>query len=96
MWYLLTAYSVISVFGAAVPLGMLAILWIAGLARQSLPGVQGGPPSAPDCGPLPQVGSSWLHVLGGVQIISRRRTPASPGRMVMMSVPGAIWLALIP
>src|SRR5215813_8148781 len=30
------------------------------------------------------------------QIISMCDRPASPGRMVRMSVPGAIWLALIP
>src|SRR5271170_6700363 len=96
MWYLLTAYSVTTVFGADVPLGRLLTVAIAGLARQWLLSVQGGPPSAPGWGPSPQVGSLSLQVRGGAKIISRRGTPASPGRMVRMSVPGAIWLALIP
>jgi hypothetical protein len=34
MWYLLTAYSVITVFGADVPLGKLLTVWIAGPATQ--------------------------------------------------------------
>ena len=45
MWYLLTAYSVTTVFGADVPLGRLLTVVIAGLARQSLLSVQGGPPA---------------------------------------------------
>ena len=47
MWYLLTAYSVTTVFGAAVPLGRLLTVAIAGLARQRLLSVQGGPPALP-------------------------------------------------
>src|SRR5215471_16800504 len=47
MWYLLTAYSVSTVFGADVPLGRLPTVAIAGLARQPLLSVQGGPPSLP-------------------------------------------------
>ena len=43
---MLTAYSVITVFGAEVPLGRLLTVWIAGLARQSLLSVQGGLPLA--------------------------------------------------
>ena len=62
MWYLRTAYSVISVFGASVPLGRLLIVWIAGLARQ-LPGVQDGPSlllsGSP---PLPEPLPDHLHV----------------------------------
>ena len=92
MWYLATAYSVITVFGADVPLGSLATVAIAGLARQWLPGVQGGPPGLPGSG-------------GGVALsltppmshsISMCGRPASPGRMVRTSVPGAIWPDLIP
>src|SRR5580698_8108703 len=48
MWYLRTAYSVITVLGAEVPLGRLLTVWIAGLARQSLLSVQDGPPLPPD------------------------------------------------
>ena len=53
MWYLLTAYSVVTVFGADVPLGRLLIVAIAGLARQWLLSVQGGPPG------LPGYGGGW-------------------------------------
>ena len=90
MWYLRTAYSVISVLGAAVPLGRLLIVWIAGLARQSLLGVQDGRRLAP--GPLPS-GSPRCRIL---QVICMCGRPASPGRAVRTSVPGAIWPALIP
>src|SRR5215471_8880906 len=93
MWYLLTAYSVITVFGADVPLGRLLTVCIAGLARQSLLSVQGGPPLLPGrAGPAPWH-VPWQLVLA--QVISMCGWPASPGRMVRMSVPGAIWLALI-
>src|SRR5580692_4754571 len=44
MWYLRTAYSVITVLGASVPLGRLLTVCIVGLARQSLLSVQDGPP----------------------------------------------------
>src|SRR5260370_41617005 len=80
-WYLLTAYSVITVFGAEVPPGRLLTVCITGLARQSLPSVHAGLPPG-----------DWLVL----QVIARCGRPASPGRMVRMSVPGAIWLALIP
>ena len=49
-WYLLTAYSVIDRVGAAVPLGRLLIVWIAGLARHWLLSVQRGPPPLPGSG----------------------------------------------
>src|SRR5215831_9693154 len=93
-WYLVTAYSVVTVFGADVPPGRLLTVWIAGLARQWLPSVQGGPPLLPGSAGLP-----WhvpLHEVALSQSISICGRPASPGRMVRMSVPGAIWLALIP
>src|SRR5580704_5770418 len=91
MWYLRTAYSVITVLGAEVPLGRLLTVWIAGLARQSLLSVQDGPPLPPDwlpsdSPPLPEL----------CQVICSCDRPASNGRTVRMSVPGAIWLALIP
>src|SRR5262249_45192736 len=111
MWYLLTAYSVITVFGADVPPGRLLTVWIAGLARQSLLSVQGRPPLLPGSagvpphvpppeGALPPDHSQCgrpphPRPLGG-DVGSGRGRPASPGRMVRMSVPGAIWLALIP
>ena len=50
MWYLLTAYSVFTVFGADVPLGRLLTVAIAGLARQWLLSAQGGPPALPGSG----------------------------------------------
>src|SRR5580704_10890843 len=91
MWYVRTADSVITVFGASVPPGRLLTVWIAGLATQSLPGVQDGPPS------LPGVAGLEASLTGPLcQSISRCGRPASPGRMVRKSVPGAIWLALIP
>src|SRR5215467_4905398 len=90
MWYLLTAYSVITVFGASIPLGKLLTVCIAGLARQSLLSVQGGPPLPS----LPLLPSGSLTEL--CQIISMCGRPARPGREVRMSVCGAIWLALIP
>src|SRR5215470_19948145 len=94
MWYLLTAYSVITVFGADVPLGRLLTVAIAGFATQLWLSVQGGPPSLPGrAGPAPWH-LPWQLVLA--QVISMCGRPASPGRMVRMSVPGAIWLALIP
>src|SRR5215831_4510857 len=94
MWYLLTAYSVVTVFGADVPPGRLLTVWITGLARQSLLSVQGGPPLLPGSAGLPR--HVPLHEVALPQIISMRGRPASPGRMVRMPVPGAIWLALIP
>src|ERR1700722_6062173 len=93
MWFLLTAYSVTTVFGADVPLGRLLVVWIAGLARQRLLSVQGGPPALPGSGG--GVAASLMYPLSQ-PIISRCGRPASPGRMVRMSVPGAIWLALMP
>src|SRR5579859_3495249 len=92
MRYLLTAYSVITVFGADVPLGRLLTVAIAGLARQWLLGVQGGPPALPGSGGTLQESQTEPKS----QIISMCGTPASPGRMVRTSVPGAIWLALTP
>src|SRR6266704_3074998 len=92
MWYLLTAYSVVTVFGADVPLGRLPIVWIAGLARQWLLSVQGGPPALPGSGGTLE--ASLTEPMS--QNISMCGRPASPGRMVRMSVPGAIWLALMP
>src|SRR5262249_15398519 len=94
MWYLLTAYSVITVFGADVPLGRLLTVCIAGLAWSSFLGGQGGRRLLPG-----RAGSAPWHVrwqLVLAQVISMCGWPASPGRMVRMSVPGAIWLALIP
>src|SRR4051812_9916449 len=93
MWYLLTAYSVTTVFGADVPLGRPPIVWIAGLARQWWLSVQGGPPALPGSGG--GLEASLTKPLSQ-EIISRCGRPASPGRMVRMSVPGAIWLALMP
>ena len=46
-WYLLTAFWVITVFGAEVPLGRLLTVCILGLARQPSLGVQGGSLSPP-------------------------------------------------
>src|ERR1039457_4429252 len=77
-----------TVFGAEMPLGRPLTVCITGLARQSLLSVQGGLPLLPG---TPPPGDSVL-----LQIISMCGRPASPGRMVRMSVPGAIWLALIP
>src|ERR1700722_1046271 len=92
MWYLRTAYSVTTVFGAAVPLGRLLTVAIAGLGRQWLLSVQGGPPAKPGSGggALPSLTAPLS------QVISRFGRLASPGRMVRISVPGTIWLALIP
>src|SRR5271156_3356259 len=92
MWYLLTAYSVITVFGADVPLGRLLGVAIAGLATQWLLSVQGGPPALPGSGG--GLGASLTEPMS--QNISTCGSPASPGRMVRMPVPGAIWLALMP
>src|SRR5271170_195288 len=92
MRYLLTAYSVTTVFGADVPLGRLPTVAIAGLARQWLLSVQGGPPALP--GSAGRLEASLTEPIS--QNISMCGRPASPGRMVRMSVPGAIWLALIP
>ena len=50
-WYWLTAYSVITVFGAEVPPGRLLTVCITGLARQSLLRVQGGLPLLPGAPP---------------------------------------------
>ena len=88
---MLTAYSVITVFGAEVPPGRLLTVCIAGLARQSLLSVQlGSTPSLRTrlAGTLLDavVSPGQLHV----------RQAGQPGRMVRTSVPGAIWLALIP
>src|SRR5215472_8210139 len=94
MWYLLTAYSVVTVFGADVPPGRLLTVWIAGLARHSLLSVQGRPPLLPGSAGLPR--HVPLHEVALPQSISMCGRPASPGRMVRKSVPGAIWLALIP
>src|SRR5579859_5387673 len=92
MRYLPTAYSVSTVFGANVPLGRLLTIAIAGLARQWLLSVQGGPPAKPGSGRGVELSLTWPMS----QFITMRGRPASPGRMVRTSAPGAIWLALIP
>ena len=89
-WYLLIAYSVITVFGAEVPPGRPLTVCIAGLATQSLLSVQGG------CRHHRARPPAWHRPVQMCQTISMCGRAASPGRMVRMSVPGAIWLALIP
>src|SRR5579872_4685516 len=86
MWYLRTACSVMTVFGAEVPLGRPPVVWMTGPARQPWLGVHAGLLPPPGPGPGPET----LHDR------NMRGRPARPDRMVRMSLAGCIWLPSMP
>src|SRR3974390_1067188 len=87
-WCRWTACAVITVFGAEVPDGRLLTSWITGLATHPLLTAHAGLV-------LPPLGRN-ICCSASPQIITMFRYPDRPGRMVRMSVPGLIWLGLIP